>query len=484
MSSDIPAPACGASPDSIAQLFSGTVEAYAPRPGYPGEVSSFTGGSDRRVRLSVIGAGYLGLTHAVCMAELGHEVLVVDVDADRIAQAAGGTSPFFEPGLEPLLRKNLDAGRLRFTTCHGDAATFGDVHFLCVGTPQAPDGSADLSQVYAAADALAPYLIRPCVIAGKSTVPVGTGRALARRIAERAPAGAGAKLAWNPEFLREGSAVQDSLLPDRIVLGVTSQQSAEMLRRVYAQPAGEGVPVVMTDVETAELVKVSANAFLAVRLSLVNGLAEVCEATGADVVALVRALAGDGRIGGRFLAPGLGYGGGCLPKDIRAFAAAARQLGVESLAVMLAEVDAINLRCRSRTVDLARQVAGGSLDGCRAGVLGVAFKPGSDDVRDSASLDVCCRLAAEGARVTVHDPVATGSAARLRPDLRYAASALEAADGADVLLHLTEWPEYRLIGPETFGGVVARRNMIDARCVLDELRWRSAGWSFRALGRP
>jgi UDPglucose 6-dehydrogenase len=328
-----------------------------------------TGGSDRRVRLSVIGAGYLGLTHAVCMAELGHNVLVVDVDTARIAQAAGGTSPFFEPGLEPLLRKNLDAGRLGFTTCHGDAATFGDVHFLCVGTPQAPDGSADLSQVYAAADALAPHLIRPCVIAGKSTVPVGTGRALARRIAERAPAGAGAKLAWNPEFLREGSAVQDSLLPDRIVLGVASQQSAEMPRRVYAQPAAEGVPVVMTDVETAELVKVSANAFLAVRLSLVNGLAEVGEATGADVVALVRALAGDSRIGSRFLAPGLGYGGGCLPKDIRAFAAAARQMGVESLAVMLAEVDAINLRCRARTVNLARQVAGGSLDGCRAGVL-------------------------------------------------------------------------------------------------------------------
>jgi UDPglucose 6-dehydrogenase len=442
------------------------------------------GAFDQRVRLSVIGAGYLGLTHAVCMAELGHDVLVVDVDADRVALAAAGISPFFEPRLEPLLRKNLDAGKIRFTTCHGEAARFADLHFLCVGTPQAAGGSADLSQVHAAADALAPHLAGPCVIAGKSTVPVGTGRALAARIAQRAPAGTGAEVAWNPEFLREGSAVQDSLLPDRIVLGVTSQRSADVLRRVYSRPAAEGVPVLLMDIETAELAKLSANAVLAVRLSLINGLAEVCEATGADVVELARALAHDGRIGGRFLAPGLGYGGGCLPKDVRAFAAAAGQLGVESLAVILAEVDAINLRCRTRAVDRAREAVGGALEGCRAGVLGVAFKPGTDDVRDSPSLDVCCRLAAEGAQVTVHDPVATGSAARLRPDLRYAASALEAANGADVLLHLTEWPEYRLIDPGMLGRVVARRNVIDARCVLDEQRWRSAGWSFRALGRP
>ena len=432
----------------------------------------------------MIGAGYLGLTHAVCMAELGHDVLVADVDASRIALAAGGVPPFFEPGLEPLLRKNLEAGRLRFTTDHGEAARFGDVHFLCVGTPQARDGSADLAQVHAAADALAPHLAGPCVIAGKSTVPVGTGRALARRIAELAPPGAGGRWRGTPEFLREGTAVQDSLLPDRIVLGVTSQRSEQMLRRVYARQAARGVPVLVMDVQSAELVKVSANAFLAARLSFINVLAEVCEATGADVTALAGALAGDGRIGGRFLAPGLGYGGGCLPKDVRAFAAAAGQLGIESLAVLLGEVDAINLRCRTRTVSLARDAAGGSLDGCRAAVLGVAFKPGSDDVRDSASLEVCCRLAAEGAHVTVHDPVAAASAARLRPDLRYAASAVEAAASADLVLHLTEWPEYGLIDPDVLGAVVARRSIIDARCVLDEQRWRSAGWSFRVLGRP
>ncbi len=441
-------------------------------------------GTDPHLRLTVIGAGYLGLTHAVCMAELGHDVLAVDTDAGKIGRAASGSAPFFEPGLEPLLRKNLEAGRLRFTTSHGGAARFGDIHFLCVGTPQSRDGSADLSQVYAAADALAPHLTGPCLVVGKSTVPVGTGRALAARLAERAPAGADAEVTWNPEFLREGTAVKDSLLPDRIVLGVSSQRAADQLRRVYAQPLAQGVPLLVMDLETAELVKVSANAFLATRLSFINVLAEVCEATGADVVALAGALARDERIGGRFFGPGLGYGGGCLPKDVRAFGATAAKLGVGSLTTLLAEVDAINLNCRSRAVELARQVVGGSLDGRRVGALGVAFKPDSDDVRDSASLDVCCRLAAEGAVVTVHDPVATGNAARVRPDLRYADSATEAAAGADVVLHLTEWHEYRLIDPDTLGAVVARRHIIDTRCVLDEQRWRSAGWSFRALGRP
>jgi len=365
-----------------------------------------------------------------------------------------------------------------------EAARFADIHFLCVGTPQAPDGSADLSQVYAAMDALAPYLARPCLIAGKSTVPVGTARALAARIAAQAPAGAGAEVIWNPEFLREGSAVRDSLMPDRIVLGASSQQAADRLKQVYAEPIGQGVPVLVMDLETAELVKMSANAFLATRLSFINALAEVCEATGADVAALARALGYDERIGGRFLTPGLGYGGGCLPKDIRAFGTVAAELGIGSLATLLTEVDAINMRCRSRTVDLAREMAGGSLAGRRVGVLGVAFKPGSDDVRNSASLDVCGRLAAEGAVVTVHDPVALRSAALVRPDLRYAESAVAAAAHADLLLHLTDWEEYRVIDPHVLGAVVARRNVIDARSALDEHRWRSADWSFRALGRP
>ena len=435
-------------------------------------------------RITVIGAGYLGLTHAACLAKFGHDVLAVDTDAGKVARAASGIVPFFEPGLEELLRKQLDTGRLRFTTSHEEAARFGDIHFLCVGTPQATDGSANLSQLYAAADALAPHLAAPCLIAGKSTVPVGTARALGERIAARAPAGPGAEIIWNPEFLREGSAVQDSLRPDRIVVGTVSQEAAERLKQVYAVPIGQGVPWLVMDLETAELVKMSANAFLATRLSFINALAEVCETTGADVVALAGALARDERIGGHFLTPGLGYGGGCLPKDVRAFAWAARDLGIGSLATLLTEVDTINMRCRTRTVDLARELAGGSLAGYRIGALGIAFKPGSDDVRSSASLDVCGRLAAEGASVTIHDPVATGGAALVRPDLRYADSAMAVAVDADLIVHLTDWKEYQLIDPHILGTAVARRNVIDTRSALDEQRWRSAGWSFHALGRP
>jgi UDPglucose 6-dehydrogenase len=440
--------------------------------------------SGKAARITVIGAGYLGLTHAACLAEFGHEVLAVDTDAAKMARAASGSVPFFEPGLEELLRKQLDTGRLRFTTSHAEAARFGDIHFLCVGTPQSPDGSADLSQLYAAADALAPYLTGPCLIAGKSTVPVGTARALSERIAESAPAGAAAEVVWNPEFLREGTAVPDSLRPDRIVVGATSEAATERLKQVYAVPLAQGVPWLVMGLETAELVKVSANAFLATRLSYINALAEVCEATGGDIVALTGALARDERIGGKFLTAGLGYGGGCLPKDVRAFESVASKLGISSLATLLSEVDTINMHCRTRTVELARQLAGGSLADVRIGALGVAFKPGSDDVRNSASLDVCGRLAAEGASVTVHDPVATGSAARVRPDLRYTESAVTAATGADLIVHLTDWEEYRLIDPGALGAVVAQRRVIDTRAALDEQRWRSAGWSFYALGRP
>jgi UDPglucose 6-dehydrogenase len=437
-----------------------------------------------RARITVIGAGYLGLTHAACLAEFGHEVLAVDTDADKMTQAASGSVPFFEPGLQELLRKQLDSGRLRFTTSHAEAAQFGDIHFLCVGTPQAPDGSADLSQVHAAADALAPHLTGPCLIAGKSTVPVGTARALSARIAAAAPAGAAAEVVWNPEFLREGTAVQDSLRPDRIVVGTTSEAAAERLKQVYAVPIAQGAPWLVMGLETAELVKVSANAYLATRLSFVNALAEVCEATGGDVVALTGALSRDERIGSKFMTAGLGYGGGCLPKDVRAFESVARDLGIGSLATLLGEVNTINMHCRARTVELARQLAGGSLEGCRIGALGVAFKPGSDDVRNSASLDVIGRLAGEGAIVTVHDPVATGSAARVRPDLRYVESPVTAVTGADLIVHLTDWEEYRLIDPEVLGTVVAQRRVIDTRAALDEQRWRSAGWSFYALGRP
>jgi UDPglucose 6-dehydrogenase len=427
-------------------------------------------------RVTVIGIGYLGLTHAVCMAELGHDVLAIDTDAAKVAMAAGGEAPFFEPSLEPLLRKNLDAGRLRFTTSYAEIAEFGDIHFLCVGTPQAADGSV--------VDALAPGLTRRCLVAGKSTVPVGTARRIIARIGELAPAGAEVDVAWNPEFLREGRAVQDSLAPDRIVFGVTSSWAADRLRDVYAVPLANGVPGLVMDLETAELVKVAANSFLATKISFINAMAEACEAAGADVTQLAAALAHDERIGGKFLAPGLGFGGGCLPKDIRAFRAAATGLGVTSVASLLAEVDAINMSCRARVTDLAREALGGSLDGKLVAVLGVAFKPGSDDVRDSPSLDVCDRLSREGAVVSVHDPVAIKNAERVMPHLRYAETVTEAASGADLVMHLTEWHDYRAIDPAALGRVVARRSVVDGRCALDADYWRSAGWSVRVLGRP
>jgi UDPglucose 6-dehydrogenase len=418
------------------------------------------------------------------MADLGHEVLAIDVDEERIAKAAKGEVPFFEPGLEPLLRKNLDAGRLRFTMSFAEAGAFGEVHFLCVGTPEGEAGQADLSYVHAAARALAPHLRSGCLIVGKSTVPVGTARQVMNQVRALAPAGQEIELAWNPEFLREGYAVQDSLAPDRIVLGVTSERAEVLMRQVYATPLEAGTPLLVMDLETAELVKVAANAFLATKISFINAMAEICEEAGADVIPLAEALGYDARIGRRFLSPGLGYGGGCLPKDVRAFRATAETLGVSSVVSLLTTVDAVNVGRRDRVVTLARETMGGTLEGRRVAVLGVAFKPNSDDVRDSPSLGICDRLAAEGAIVSVHDPVAMPNAAKKRPRLVYAPSVSAAAEGADLVLHLTEWSDYQAIDPAALAQVVTRRVIIDARCCLDAALWRGAGWSVHVLGRP
>jgi UDPglucose 6-dehydrogenase len=438
------------------------------------------------LRISVIGTGYLGLTHAVCMADLGHEVLAIDVDADKIAMAARGETPFFEPGLEPLLRKNLDAGRLRFTDSFAEIGEFGDVHFICVGTPQVKGGggSADLSYVFSAAEALAPHLNRATLVVGKSTVPVGTSRELVARVHAAAPAGDQVDYAFNPEFLREGYAVQDSLTPDRIVFGVTSEPADELMRAVYATPLASGIPGLTMDLETAELVKVAANSFLATKISFINVMAEMCEASGADVIKLADAIGIDERIGRKFLSPGLGFGGGCLPKDIRAFRATAQDKGVDSLVDLLTTVDTINLGRRERVITLARGAVGGDLGGKRIAVLGAAFKPNSDDIRDSPSLAISGRLADEGAIVAVHDPVAMANAARVRPDLRYADSVHEAAEGADLVLHLTEWTDYRAIDPDGLRSVVANPVLIDGRCTLDAAVWRAAGWTVLVPGRP
>ena len=437
------------------------------------------------MRMTVIGTGYLGAVHAACMADIGHEVLGVDVDAEKIRALAEGRPPFFEPGLDEVLTRATASGRLRFTTSLSEAAAFGEVHFVCVGTPQqAGSDAADLRYVDAVVDGLAAHLTDPCLIVGKSTVPVGTTPRLAARLRALARPGAEAEIAWNPEFLREGFAVEDTLRPDRIVVGVTSPRADRTLRDVYAPMLAAGVPYLSTDPATAELVKVSANSFLATKISFINAMAEVCDAAGADVVTLADALGHDTRIGRRFLHAGLGFGGGCLPKDIRAFTARARELGVEEAVGFLGRVDEINLRQRRRTVDIARDVVGGDFTGRRIAVLGATFKPNSDDVRDSPALAVAAAIHREGADVRVHDPEGLHNARLAHPELRYETEAATACTGADVVLHLTEWSDYRELDPVKLARVVRSARLVDARNHLDAGLWRASGWTVRALGRP
>jgi len=432
------------------------------------------------MRISVIGTGYLGATHAAAMAELGHEVIGVDVDDAKINRLRLGQVPFFEPGLPELLSKHVATGALRFTTSIGTAAEFADLHFVCVGTPQKKtEIGADLGYVDAAFAALAAVLRPGATVVGKSTVPVGTAARLATEVTA-----AGGDLVWNPEFLREGFAVEDTLHPDRVVLGVPRPDAADRLLEAYAPILTTGIPLVVTDYATAELVKVAANSFLATKISFINAMAEVCEVTGADVTQLATAIGHDARIGHRFLHAGLGFGGGCLPKDIRAFMARAGELGVDQAVAFLKSVDEINLRRRARMVDMAREMCDGSLAGRRIGVLGAAFKPNSDDIRDSPALDVASTIQRSGAAVRVYDPEAMVNAKDTHPALAYTPSAIEACRDADVVLHLTEWAEFNELDPEHLADVVHDTKLLDGRNALDPHRWRAAGWTFRALGRP
>jgi UDPglucose 6-dehydrogenase len=436
------------------------------------------------MRITVIGCGYLGATHAAAMAELGHEVLGIESDPVKRQQLTEGRVPIYEPGLSDLLAQHVASGRLRFTDSFAEIADFGDLHFLCVGTPQKPESlAADLTQVETAIEQLAAHLARPAVVVGKSTVPVGTAERMARRLAEVAPAGDDVLLVWNPEFLREGFAVEDSMHPDRIVLGVTDSRAEKVLREFYGPLIDAGTPIVVTDHATAELVKVAANAFLATKISFINAMAEVCDATGADVVDLADSLGYDARIGRRFLQAGIGFGGGCLPKDIRAFVHRAGELGVEDAMSFLRHVDDVNQRQRARVVDVAQAMVG-QLAGARIAVWGAAFKPDSDDVRDSPALSIAGALSLRGAEVRVYDPRANHTARATFPTLGYADSAVEACRGAELVLHLTEWPEFREITPDDLDGVVGRRQIFDGRNALDLEAWRAAGWTARALGRP
>ncbi|MGA5824157.1 UDP-glucose dehydrogenase family protein [Kitasatospora sp. NPDC094028] len=437
------------------------------------------------MKLTVIGCGYLGATHAAAMAELGHQVLGMDTDTDKVDALNKGQAPFVERGLDDLLAKHTATGRLRFTASYAEAAAFADVHFLGVGTPQRDgSGAYDLTHLHTAVRQLAPRLSDGALIIGKSTVPVGTVAKLRQTLDEHTPAGASARLSWSPEFLRESFAVLDTLEPDRIVLGIEDgdTSSEAVFRTVYADVLATGSPLIVTDIATAELIKGTANAFLATKISFINAMAELCEKTGADVQQIALALGYDHRIGAKGMRPGLGFGGGCLPKDLAGFTHRADELGADT--GLLRQVAAINLRRREHTVDLAREALGGTLVGTRIAAWGAAFKAHTDDIRDSPALAVADALQRAGAEVTVHDPAAMENARRAYPQLDYADDPTQAVTGAGLLLHLTDWPQYSDTDPEDLARHIAVPKVIDARGTLNASHWRAAGWTFRALGRP
>ena len=433
-----------------------------------------------KLKVSVIGTGYLGATHAACMSSLGFEVIGVDVDAAKIALLNAGKVPFYEPGLEDLLQQEIATGRLTFTTDF-KAIADADVHFICVGTPQL-EGSlaADLKYVDAALDAVAEICKPGSLVVGKSTVPVGTAARLRERLLKINPK---VDLAWNPEFLREGFAVEDTLHPNRLVVGVVNDAAEAKLKEIYKSNLAENTPWVRADLPTSELVKVAANSFLATKISFINAMAEVCEAAGGDVTVLAKAIGYDPRIGSRFLQAGIGFGGGCLPKDIRAFMARAGELGADQALEFLREIDSINLRARQRVIELVRKDLSDNLAGKKITVLGAAFKPDSDDVRDSPALDIAAQIAAAGAIVTIHDPKAIAPAKKRFPALGFSEEIEGALKGAELVLHLTEWKVYRELDPVKMAKLVANPIIIDGRNALDREAWVAAGWKFRALGR-
>ena len=433
-----------------------------------------------KLRVSVIGTGYLGATHAACMSAMGFDVIGVDVDATKIELLSRGKVPFYEPGLEELLQQEIASGRLTFSTDF-QAIKEADVHFICVGTPQSENSlAADMKYVDAALDAIAPICKPGSLVVGKSTVPVGTAARLRSKLLA---INSKVDLAWNPEFLREGFAVEDTLHPNRLVVGVTTDEAENKLKEIYAKNLSENTPWVRADLPTSELVKVAANSFLATKISFINAMAEVCEAAGGDVTVLAKAIGYDPRIGSRFLQAGIGFGGGCLPKDIRAFMARAGELGADQALEFLREIDSINLRARQRVIELVRKDLSDNLTGKKITVLGAAFKPDSDDVRDSPALDIAVQIAAAGAQVTIHDPKAIAPAKKRFPALGFAEDVEVALKGADLVLHLTEWKQYRELDPVKIKALVASPIIIDGRNALDREAWIAAGWKFRALGR-
>ena len=435
-------------------------------------------------RISVIGTGYLGVTHAACMASLGHDVVALDVDQDKVTSLAAGIVPFHEPGLPELLQESLSAEKIHFTTDWTDVASQADVHFLCVGTPQSPESpAADLSQIKSAISSLAPLLTKPCLIVGKSTVPVGTAKWISEYLIANSPAGKGVHLVWNPEFLREGFAVEDTLHPDRIVLGIQNEEDVSVLTDIYASALEGSTPLVVTDYATAELVKVAANAFLATKISFINAFAYLADEVGADVGTLADAIGHDTRIGRRFLNAGIGFGGGCLPKDIRALQARANELGLSEHFEFLKNVDDVNKSRRDYVVELATRNLG-SISGKTIAILGAAFKPDSDDIRDSPALDIALMLSAGGANVRLHDPVALPQVRSRNLPILAIDNVEDVFDGADLVLHLTEWKVYRDLDPQIIAAKVSQKRIIDGRNCLNLDLWKNAGWQITYLGKP
>ena len=435
-------------------------------------------------RISVIGTGYLGVTHAACMASVGHDVVALDVDENKVTSLAAGVVPFHEPGLPELLQESLAAGKIHFTTSWADVAAEADVHFLCVGTPQSPESpAADLSQIQSAVRSLAPLLTKPCLIVGKSTVPVGTAKWISEYLVANSPAGKDVHLVWNPEFLREGFAVEDTLHPDRIVLGIQNEADVSVLTEIYATALEGNTPLVVTDYATAELVKVAANAFLATKISFINAFAYLADEVGADVGTLADAIGHDTRIGRRFLNAGIGFGGGCLPKDIRALQARADELGLSEHFEFLKNMDEVNKSRRDYVVELATRNLG-SLNGKTIAILGAAFKPDSDDIRDSPALDIAVMLAKAGANIRLHDPVALPQVRTRNLPIHAIDNVEEVFDGSDLVLHLTEWKLYRELDPKIIGEKVAQKRIIDGRNCLDLNLWKNAGWQVTYLGKP
>jgi UDPglucose 6-dehydrogenase len=434
-----------------------------------------------KLKVSIIGLGYLGATTAVAFAKLGHEVIGIDSDAKKLATLQSGHVPFYEPGLDEALAEVLAQGNLKFQTSQNRESGASDIHLLCVGTPQSKTGlGADTSYLFSAVSELAPFLTEDSVVAGKSTVPVGTAKALRTHLASLVDFEP--HLAWNPEFLREGTALQDTLMPDRIVIGTDEMWSEKMLRILYAPITDAGVPLLQMDIPTAELVKVAANSFLATKISFINAMAEVAEVSGADAVKLAEAIGYDERIGNKFLKTGIGFGGGCLPKDIRAFSARAEELGVGQAVGFLREVEEINLRRRSRVIELAQEELG-DLTGKRVVMLGAAFKPETDDVRDSPAMAVAEQFWSAGAHVIVHDPKALENVERMYPQLDTEYDLAAALEGAELVVLATEWKDYREADPKALGALVRNRLVIDGRNALDVAAWRDANWQVIALGR-